>query len=226
MHAPTGFDAYCRILHRPTTGSVSSPSLRWTEIASRTGATVHPGVQWHRLIGVHESEGIPAIYADWHGHSPSHGQLSASEFTALVGILVNHSNEPDDATVGFWEGYFGSSSHEPARPNDAELDALRIRIGTRNYIAVHCNVGDYARLVQASDNAVHKQLPNVLWPSDHSWFVSSDIDLDSTIVGGTNALIRDIIDDPTLEAFPADPDLDLSTSGDVVNGVPKNSSPD
>jgi len=223
MHVPTGFEAYCRILHRTATGREDWPGLRWADIASHTGAKIHPGVQWHRLIGVHESEGISAIYGDWNGHSPRHGQMSAPEFSALVGILARQTAESDEATLGFWEGYFGSSNHEPDRPNAAELEAPRLSIVTRNFIGLQCDFSAYASLVQSSYSEGDDH-PNVMWPSDRSWFVSSEIDFDSTIVGGTNTLVQEILNNDILEALPADPDLDLSVSGDSVNSVPRGSS--
>lgn len=52
MHVPDGYPAHCRILHRPDPqGGPDRPPLRWADIAAHTGAVIHPGVQWHRLIG-------------------------------------------------------------------------------------------------------------------------------------------------------------------------------
>lgn len=41
----------------------------------------------------------------------------------------------------------------------------------------------------------------LIWPADHAWLVASEIDFDSTVVGGSRALIQRIVDDPGLEAF-------------------------
>lgn len=223
MHVPTGFEAYCRILHRTISGREDRPGQRWADIARHTGAMIDPGVQWHRLIGVHESKGTSAIYADWNGHSPRHGQMSAPEFSALVGILGRHTAESGEAFIGFWEGYFGTSNHEPDRPTAIELEAPRFSIGTRTFIGLQCDFRAYAGLVQGSHSEGDYH-PNVMWPSDRSWFVSSEIDFDSTIVGGTKIVVQEILNNDILEALPTDPDLDLSVSGDSVNSVPRRSS--
>jgi hypothetical protein len=49
------------------------------------------------------------------------------------------------------------------------------------------------------------QTPNLWWPSDRSWCVASEIDLDWTYVGGATALIQDLLHDRSLEAVPVEP---------------------
>jgi len=47
---PTGFEAYARVLHpawRETERGLEP--VRWSEIASWTGSTVHPMMQFHRI---------------------------------------------------------------------------------------------------------------------------------------------------------------------------------
>ena len=50
------------------------------------------------------------------------------------------------------------------------------------------------------------QTPNLWWPSDHSWCVASEIDLNWTYVGGATALIQDLLRSRSLEAVPVEPD--------------------
>jgi hypothetical protein len=42
------------------------------------------------------------------------------------------------------------------------------------------------------------------WPQDHAWFVSTDIDVPSTYVGGPASLVDALLEDDVLEVFPAD----------------------
>jgi hypothetical protein len=48
--------------------------------------------------------------------------------------------------------------------------------------------------------------PNLWWPDDRAWCVASEIDLAWTYVGGTEALINDILANSQLEAQLASPD--------------------
>ncbi len=50
-----------------------------------------------------------------------------------------------------------------------------------------------------------------------------EIDFDSTVVGGSVALIGVILADPALEAFPIGPDDSLTADADHVNPVPEQS---
>jgi hypothetical protein len=43
--------------------------------------------------------------------------------------------------------------------------------------------------------------PNLWWPSDHAWCVGTEIDLDSTYVGGSKPFIDAILQSQELEAF-------------------------
>lgn len=63
-------------------------------------------------------------------------------------------------------------------------------------------------------------MPQLVWPADHAWCVASEIDLDSTIVGGSRTLADAILALPALEALEVPPDGDLSSEGDRVNPVP------
>ncbi|MGC1852417.1 MAG: hypothetical protein WA687_08265 [Solirubrobacterales bacterium] len=44
--------------------------------------------------------------------------------------------------------------------------------------------------------------PNLMWPADCAWFLASDIDIDSTLVGGSAKLIEAIIEADEIEAWP------------------------
>ncbi|MFC8732237.1 hypothetical protein ACFT5B_07260 [Luteimicrobium sp. NPDC057192] len=68
--------------------------------------------------------------------------------------------------------------------------------------------------------SLHGVSPNLLWPADRAWCVASEIDFDSTLVGGARALVDAICADETLEAFEVTEDDDLTWTGDTVNPVP------
>jgi len=61
------------------------------------------------------------------------------------------------------------------------------------------------------------QSPNLFWPDDTSWCVASEIDFDSTLVGGTAGLIAEILHSNDLEAWPVGPDDSLAWDGDIIN---------
>ena len=61
------------------------------------------------------------------------------------------------------------------------------------------------------------QSPCAWWPADRAWATSNDTDLDSTLVGGTRALVDALLSDDRLEALPWPVDGSLWSSADTVN---------
>lgn len=45
-----------------------------------------------------------------------------------------------------------------------------------------------------------------LGPADHSWLVATEIDLDSTLVGGSGDLVENLVESGELEALSIDLD--------------------
>jgi hypothetical protein len=64
------------------------------------------------------------------------------------------------------------------------------------------------------------QSPNLFWPADRAWCVASEIDFDSTLVGGTTELIQAILRGPAFDSWPVQPDDSLAADADLVNPVP------
>jgi len=75
---------------------------------------------------------------------------------------------------------------------------------------------DFAMERPGSD-FIDRQTPQLFWPGDRAWCVATEIDYDSTLVGGTRDLIEEILAHDALEAFPVGPDDDLTSPGDTVN---------
>ena len=55
------------------------------------------------------------------------------------------------------------------------------------------------------------------WSSDHSWFVSSEIDFDSTLIGGSEELCGELLANRELEALEVPHNGALDESGDNIN---------
>lgn len=61
------------------------------------------------------------------------------------------------------------------------------------------------------------QTPSLVWPADRSWVWVSEIDFDSTVVGGSPELVAAIVADPRLEAFEIPAGARLTDDSDEVN---------
>ncbi len=63
------------------------------------------------------------------------------------------------------------------------------------------------------------QSPNLFWPVDRAWCVSSEVDFDSTLIGGSTALIHEILEHPMFDAWRVEPDDSLACDADKINAA-------
>jgi hypothetical protein len=178
--------------------------VRWSEVASWTGTTVHPLMQFHRIAK------LPAFPGhrrpNW-GAVPSEGELPSAEGERLVAILRAHTATPDRCYLGLWEGY-----------GVAELNAFaglpRLMLTQRAYFlflgpvdaVMSLTVGDF------------RHAPNLWWPEDRAWCVATDIDLSETYVAASAACVKELTSDPGLEAYAVPLDGRIDVDGDLING--------
>jgi hypothetical protein len=197
---PTGYEAYARILH--PAADRDGNSVRWADVASFTGRTVHPLVQWHRLVGAKDSFGEGGV---WPGSSPLRGELDRADLATLVDALQRHTTTQDDC-------WFCWDVH-------GQADGTRVTIGhlpdllARGPLRSALFIGDW----DGHPDTFLPEAPAIWWPQDRSWCVGSNIDIDSTVVGGAVSLIEAVLADPRLEALPVQPDDSLMHDGDRIN---------
>jgi hypothetical protein len=76
--------------------------VRWSDVAARSGKTVHPEMQFHAIAPPPHDRGLglePQIY------EPRLGVLSERQAGALVGLLSKYTATPDACWLCLWEGY-------------------------------------------------------------------------------------------------------------------------
>ncbi len=226
---PRGFPAYARVLHRASDGA--GALRRWADVAAAYGTTVHPLAQFWRLV---RWTGEPwAVQGDWHAGD---GQLDAEQFPALLEVLAAQTDGGVEAEVvaAIWEGYGwvqGGSAvgvlsagplgatveHPPPAFGPEVMAAPRLELPGRAYLLFRGPVRGVLPFFAAGELGFWGQTPNLLWPADRTWCVATEIDLDSTVVGGPRALVDAVLADATLEAFEVHEDDGLGFDADVVN---------
>lgn len=228
---PTGFAAYARVFH-----PVGEKRLRWAEVCSVTGRTPHPLMQWGNISGTRHGT---RYFGDWHDGEPAEGALDVGCLAALATAIGGDAA----ITIGVWTGYgqyndsgtssfaLSFSAEDGAVPAPTPADGYRPTFGVdlpssptldlpgREYGLFR---GGLATLLdtdwlKASGWAWRwNDTLNLAWPDDHGWFVASEIDFDSTIVGGSRELIDRVLASG-LETAEVTPTSDLSWRGDLVN---------
>ena len=204
---PRGFEAYARILHpawrvrREGDGLVRSP-VRWSEVAELRGTVAHRLMQWpqvwalplfdHSAIAACTDAGLAPIQC------PDEGLLPPQVARPLHEVLSAHAGAPGPCWFGVWIGF----AYEY---KDGIPATQRLSTGYRDWDMFRAPL-DALTLDFFTTGDDFCQSANVAWADDRSWCLATDIDMKSTYVGGTKALIDAILRHEALEAYVANAD--------------------
>jgi hypothetical protein len=241
LQVPKGYDAYARVFH-PAFDPEGSP-VSWAEVAKATGTTAHREMQWHAILGVSDTDGLRGFHEPgtlsrltWAGFDPPTGRMDLKTLDALCEILAEHTADPAHCFFGLctitgWEDSFSKAELHGQR-------LLKLPLG-RDQIVLTAPLSAVDQIVRdRSANMTFtfykgegprpkldpswlrsREAPNLIWPPDHSWLVVSEVDFDSTLVGGSTTLIEAIVDSSALEAWAVKPDDSLTEDADKINGI-------
>lgn len=203
---PVVFERYARVLHPAWAGP--NQRVRWDAVAAWSGRTIHALAQWEflsRPLG----EVAPGCPFD---RPPEDGRLPPQELAILCDVLAAYTSTPDLCSIGVWEGYGWLEMADPSPGPELRLDQ-------RTFLVRQGPI-ENARLVgwRSWDGTFISEPPTLIWPSDRAWFLAGDVDLDSTYIGGSAALVTAILAQPGLEAWPADATDRVSIDSDSMNG--------
>jgi hypothetical protein len=227
---PTGYDAYARILHPADPGG--GAPLRWAEVAEANGRTMHPLAQFERISTPAPRRGEPTPLHDI--QPPIPGDLAPEALRGLCEVLQRHTPDASRCWFAVWEGWgeltgastvvtFASPGPPPPirrAPSQWQLDlrAPRFEAPDRAYYLFSGPVDDALRIGSwPTADWFLPRSPNLFWPDDRSWCVASEIDFDSTLVGGSSDLVAEVLRRDDLEAWPIGPFDSLASDGDTVN---------
>lgn len=89
--------------------------------------------------------------------------------------------------------------------SELESDDWMLRVPWRDHVA------------EAHGFPSRPHAPSLAWPDDRAWVVVTEVDYESTVVGGSPELVAAILADPRLESAAIPEGADLSWDGDEVN---------
>ena len=184
--------------------------LRWSEIASARGKTVHTEMQIEALIDdldVYDYDRWKAISVGGGEWSPPNEWLEDTEALALASILRPFSASEADAWFMLWDGWgdlgpgIDGIPRGVIHPDRSDAPVGELLNGTwalRHYLVVRGpldSLSDWFRW--------RMEAPNYWWPDDRASIVATEIDGFSTYVGGSQACVDAVLDSPLLEALPS-----------------------
>jgi hypothetical protein len=236
LTVPRGYPAYARICH-PAADNAGEP-VSWSEVARATGRRAHALMQWHAIVG--SPDYLNMTGSLWDGADPSRGDLAHSALTVLCDRLAGDPEDEPNCYFCLWEGYGGLEDYgwlEKASATNSKVTVRQVAVQDRhiftldeiNQSRLHLPGRDYAVLAGPLRSALRigtfaaewfwPQSPNLFWPADRTWCVASEIDFDSTLVGGPARLIDALLHTPELDAWPVTADDSLAYDADEINHV-------
>jgi hypothetical protein len=158
-----------------------------------------------------------------------------SALRALTDGLRRHTATPEDCVFAFWEGWRTASrltriatfvdglpdvrvvppaAQERATPPPVGRLSLPGRVYAlfRGSLDIVDRFGDWA-----TEDILFVRSPNLFWPADRAWFVATEVDFDPTLVGGSIALLDDLLRSSVLETTEVEPTAELHSEADTVN---------
>lgn len=218
-----GFAAYARLLH-PLAGEPGGPT--WAEVARANGRVMHPSVQWDKICGPEPfSPDDRRLRGPGYPGDPDPGNLTGWALEALCAVLAGHTTTPQTCYFAVWDGCGAVGEREPSpgssftayrgpgpkppppRPAPREwqvdLSGPRFPMPHRStFYLFEGHVGEAMRIGRWHDETwfVPKS-PHFLWPADHAWCVGTEVDYDSTFIGGSRELVDELCGSEVLEVL-------------------------
>lgn len=207
---PRGFAAYARLFHpayRSEPGTTSSSiEVTWAQIAEANGKVAHRMMQFPNLTGSRDNDlGQLGVF----DRPPDEGSLPHSYAGRLADMLSRFTTTPESCWFGVWEGWGASRMRLGLAPT--------FEIPGRSMYLLR---GPLVALTQSISVEPTYQSASLCWPEDRAWCLATDIDLESTYVGGSAACIRALLDRPGLEGLACDISDGISYMADTINPLP------
>lgn len=225
---PQIYEAYARIFHPAT--DENGDEVTWAEVARRLGTTAHPEMQWHAIVGSYD----PSNFTDkrWPGGDPGLGELGDEDLDVLGRFLTDHTGTPESVYFGMSTIHSGVFEEWPDAPQHEQTHRqwviLKGSLAAIDQIALSSRHGFNFVLYSAGQEPppdepaerFRREPPSLIWPEDRAWFVASEVDFDSTLIGGSRALIDALLASPDLEVLEVDSEVSLQEDADRLNPVP------
>ena len=198
--------------------------VTWGEVAEANGKTAHAAMEWTSITGRYEY--------GWNGMQPGlweevpvHGTLPTRLVWRLTAILAAFTGTPQRCWCAIWDGY----GDLVGLAYDDRLPRLAMRARP---MLVTCGPLDALRETSFSDAPSDRfrmpdwmtieqfRSPSLWWPEDRAWCVATDVDLQTTYVGGSAGCIGRLVDDDQLEAWAVPAHQSLTIDADTINPPP------
>lgn len=207
---PGGYAAYARIFHPAYRlhAGVRRP-VRWTALAAQSGRVAHPLMQFDNIVapnsGGKESTGL---------EFPDEGSLPTELAIPLTEVLESYTGSAP-VYYAVWVG-FGCLDRVVRSSATFDIPGRRMYLMNAPLEAMKSSLCAKATNV----STVFHQSANLVWSANRAWCLASEIDLNSSYLGGSRELIRSVLNQPDLEVLNVTAEDEITALSDRINPRP------
>jgi hypothetical protein len=161
-------------------------------------------------------DAIAGVWEGWGGMlgfmgtGPSSTSLAFSPDEIHQQMLAQSLHNP-------FETPFQRTTWQPGILSDEISKGPRLELPDRAHVLFQTPLSTFADPTWQATAPWGDEALSLLWPADHAWVMATEIDYDSTIIAGSNELIRAICTDSAIEALPVHEGSSLQWDSDTIN---------
>ncbi|MCA1006850.1 hypothetical protein LCL87_14080 [Rhodococcus hoagii] len=124
------------------------------------------------------------------------------QISVALAELARHTSTPDNCYFCIWEGWPSFRSCDPMP---------KVQIPNRCYFLFHGSLADVAAWdsqVTALLHDIAAPTPAFVWPADHAWCVTCDVDPNFASIGADAGAIDRLVANPRIDVVVDDPDTE------------------
>lgn len=177
--------------------------------------------------------GYVALWEGWGGLVGHLGEGPSRAFLQLSDSddpsLARHNTMLAAAVKDRFGRVFRKQTWQPGILSDEISRGPRLELPHRGHVLFSGGVSELAdpewvlhvpwrdREAEQQGFAPEAQSPSLVWPQDRAWVWVSEIDWDSTVIGGSAELVQALCADPAVEALPLPEGASLNWDSDELN---------
>lgn len=134
------------------------------------------------------------------------GLSDNEQLGVVLAELAHYTGTPDDCYFCIWDGWPSFTADDPTP---------KISIPNRDYFLFHGTLGDVAdwnaqikTLLDDLGDLGDVPPPAFVWPADHAWCVTCDVDPHFASIGATMDAIDRLVADSRVDVVVDDPDIE------------------
>jgi len=187
------------------------------------------------VLAAHTSTPDDGFVALWEGHGGLLGHLGRSPSRVFFQVgegspeIGRHNEILGRSIPDRFNDVFRRKTWQDGILSREISEGPRLELPARGHVLFRGGIAELAdpawvldvpwrdRVSEAHGFPPDAQTPSIIWPADRAWVSITEVDHDSTIVGGTPALVAALASDPRLEAHEIPAGATLFFDSDEVN---------